>query len=83
MFVVVCRIKALKDIYILIPGICEYVTSQSPFESEIVLVTQSCQTLCDPMDCSPTGSSIHGIFKGGILEWVAIPFSKGSSRPRN
>ena len=33
---------------------------------------------CDPMDCSPPGSSVHGIFQTGILEWVVIPFSRGS-----
>ena len=37
----------------------------------------------DPMDCSLTGSSIHGIFQAKILEWVAISFSRGSSQPRN
>jgi len=42
-------------------------------------VTQSCLTLCDPMDCNPPGSSIHGIFQARILEWVAISFSRGSS----
>ena len=47
-----------------------------------VLVAQLCLTLCDPMDCSPPGSSAHGILQTGILEWVAFPFSKGSSRPR-
>ena len=46
-------------------------------------VTQSCLTFCKPMDCSPSGSSIHGILQAGILEWVAIPFSTGSSRPRD
>ena len=45
-----------------------------------VLVTQLCPTLCDPMDYSPSGSSIHGIFQARILEWVAISFSRGSSR---
>ena len=45
-------------------------------------VAQLCPTLCDPMDCSLSGSSIHGIFKARILEWVAISFSRGSSRPR-
>jgi len=38
-------------------------------------------SLCHPMDCSPPGSSVHGILQAGILEWVAIPFSKGSSWP--
>ena len=42
----------------------------------------SCLTLCDPMDCSP-GSSVHGIPQARILEWVAIPSSRGSSRPRD
>ena len=39
------------------------------------LVTQSCQILCDPMDCSPPSSSVHEILQARILEWVAIPFS--------
>ena len=39
-------------------------------------VTQSCLTLCDPMDCSLPGSSVHGIFQARVLEWVAIAFSK-------
>ena len=42
-------------------------------------VTQSCLTLCDPMDCSLLGSSIHGVFQARILEWVAISFSRGST----
>ena len=46
-------------------------------------VAQSCPTLCDPMNCSPSGSSVHGIFQARMLEWIAISFSRGSSRPRN
>ena len=46
-------------------------------------VTQSCLTLSDPMDCSLPGSSIHGIFQARIQEWVAVPFSRGSSCPRD
>ena len=46
-----------------------------------VLVAQLCLTLCDPMGCSLPGSSIHGIPQARILEWGAIPFSTGSSRP--
>ena len=42
-----------------------------------VKITQSCLTLCDPMDCSLPGSSVHGILQARILEWIAIPFSKG------
>ena len=48
-----------------------------------VLVSQSCLILCDPMDCSPPGSSVHGILQAKIVEWVAIPFSRVSSQPRN
>ena len=44
---------------------------------------QPCPTLCDPMDCSPTGSSVHGILQARILEWAAIPFSRGSSQSRD
>ena len=44
---------------------------------------QSSLTLCDPMDCSPPGSSVHGVLQARILEWVAISFSRASSRPRN
>ena len=47
------------------------------------LVAKSCLTLCDPMDCSPQGSSVHGILQARILEWVAISFSRASSQPRN
>ena len=46
-------------------------------------VTQSRLTLCDPVDCSPPGSSVHGILQARRLEWVAISFSRGSSRPRD
>ena len=47
-----------------------------------VLVAQSCPILYDPMDCSLPGSSVRGILQAWILEWVAIPFSRGSSWPR-
>ena len=47
------------------------------------LVIQSCPSLCDPMDCSPPGSSAHGISQARTLEWVAISFSRGSSQPRD
>ena len=46
-------------------------------------VAQSCQTLCDPMDYSLPGSSVHGIFQAIVLEWIAIPFSRGSCQPRD
>ena len=44
---------------------------------------QSHTILCNPMDCRPPGSSVHGVLQARILEWVAIPFSRGSSWPRN
>ena len=44
---------------------------------------QSCPTLCNPMDCSPPGSSVHRILQARILEWVAMLSSRGSSRPRD
>ena len=47
------------------------------------MCAQSCPTLCDAMDCSPPGSSLHGIFQARILKWVAIPFFGGSSQPGN
>ena len=55
----------------------------NPLLSCLVLVAQLCLTLCDPVDCIPPGSSIHGILQARILEWVSISFSRGSSRPRD
>ena len=49
----------------------------------LCLDAQSCPTLCDPMDCCPPGSSVHGISQARILEWVAMPSSRGSSRSRD
>ena len=43
----------------------------------------SCPTLCDPVDCTLPGFSVHGIFQARTLVWVAIPFSRGASWPRN
>jgi len=48
-----------------------------------VSVTQPCSILCDPVDCSPPGSSVRGILQARTLEWVAISFSRGSSPPRD
>ena len=47
------------------------------------LCAQSCSTLCNPMDCGPPGSSVHGILLARILEWIAMPSSRGSSQPRD
>ena len=50
------------------------ISKKVKMESEVV---QSCPTLCDPMDCSLPGSSVHGIFQARVLEWVAFSFSRG------
>ena len=48
-----------------------------------VLFAQSCLTLCYPLDCSLPGSSVHEILQARIVQWISIPFSKGSSQPQN
>ena len=53
------------------------------FPCVCVWVTQSCLTLCDPMDCSPPGSSVHGILQARIMEWATISFPSGPSQPRD
>ena len=63
--------------------LCEALTDTLSFKKGRVLITQSCLTLCDPMDCNPPGSSVHSILQARILEWVAIPFSRGSSQLRD
>ena len=59
--------------------IFHYVLSQDT-HTHTRLVTKSYPTLCDPLDCSPPGSSVHGIFQARVLEWVAISFCRVSSR---
>ena len=61
--------------------ICSLWASQVALVVKKVLVTQSCPTLCDPMDCSPPGSSVHGILQARILERVAISSSRGLPDP--
>ena len=51
--------------------------------TKTVLVAQLCLTLHNPIDCSPPGSSVHGILQARILEWVTIPFFRGSSQLRD
>ena len=51
--------------------------------SEVALVTQLCLTLCDPVDQSLLDASLHGIPQARILQWVVVPFSRGSSLPRD
>ena len=49
----------------------------------VCVCAQLCLTLCDPMDCSPQVSSVHGILQARMLEWIAFSFSRGSSRPKD
>ena len=56
---------------------------QPQMSEKKMLVTQSCPTLCNPMDCSLPGSSVHGILPLRKLKWVVIPFSRGSSQLRD
>ena len=67
------------------PGTSPLIQPQSKMTMEVkekVLVVHSCMTLCHPVDCSPPGSSVHGILQARILEWVAVSFSRGSSQSR-
>ena len=60
--------------------------SQAKLEEEQVgrfACMLSCVRLFDPMDCSPLGSTVHGILQARIMEWVAMPSSRGSSQPRD
>ena len=71
-----------------IQGAVETVMAQSsPRRGEHVevkvSVTQSCSTVCNSMDCSPPGASVHGILQARILEWVVMYSFRGSSRPRD
>ena len=65
----------------------EWVCKSNLFKSNKVSlfcsITQSCLILCDLLDCSPPGSSVHRISQARILEWVFISYSRGFSRPRN
>ena len=65
---------------VLISGVQESDSVIYMHESESE-VAQSCPTLCDPVDCSPPGSSVHGILQARILEWVALSFSRDLPNP--
>ena len=76
-----CKLETKRNFCNLIQGICK-----NPMKSESVncsvvsySLSQSCLTFCDPLDHSPPASSVHGILQARILEWVDIPFSRGSS----
>ena len=63
-------------------SICEMTLEINELRA-IGLVAQSCPTLCDPTDCSPPSSSVHGISQARILEWIPVPSFRGSSQPRD
>ena len=58
-------------------------STQTMLKVKVKVKSLSCVRLFDPIDCSLPGSSVHGIFQARVLEWVAISFSRGSSRPRD
>ena len=62
---------------------CELDIKKAEKKKVKVLATQLCPTLCDPMNCSPPGSTVHGILQARIIEWAAISFSRDSSHLRN
>ena len=81
----------IKEIYVCV---CVYIYIYSALKyilyityitlcAVLCLVTHSCPTLCNPMDYSPPGSSVHGILQARILEWVAMPSSMESSQGRD
>ena len=80
----------LWEVKVLTPGTCKcdlvgvlQMSSSQDGHVGVVLITQLGPTLCDPMGCSPPRSAVHGILQARILGWVAMPFSRGSSRPRD
>ena len=66
-----------------VPHTHTHTHTHTPLKLIKYLHTQLCLTLCDPVNCSPPGSSVRAILQTRILEWVAIPFSRGSSQPRD
>ena len=76
-------------VYYIVKHICGYMYTYIHTHTHIwsekvkVLVTESCPTLCNPMDCRPPGSSVYRILQARILEWVVISFSRGSSWSRD
>ena len=90
---------SLRDPWLTTPNFHQYIESEAKQEGSAAccgrsadgrttlqkkaLVTLLHLTLCSPMDCNPPGSSVHGILQARILEWVAVPFSRGSSQSRD
>ena len=77
------RMMTTRDLCLFL-AMCSYLfTKTLNLSSKTCSVAQLCPTLCDPMDCSPPGSSVLGIFQAKMLEWLAISYSRGSSRPKD
>ena len=73
----------LNDYELNVTGPPKKICIFSPYACVVAKSLQSCLTLCDPIGCSPPGSSVHGILQARTMEWVAMPFSKGSCWPRD
>ena len=74
------RVKTWPSTHTWLMYISCFMSFASDLLSEQAKFLQSCPTLCDPLDCSPSASSVHRIIQERILEWVAMPSSRGSSR---
>ena len=75
--------KSLEQAGSLAAHLHSTLTCSSVYYHLVYVHTRSCPSLCDPMDCSPSGFSVHGVFQARILEWVAISSSMGSSQRRD
>ena len=74
--------RKLKKFYIKGKVYCDYVLKDDVVKMSC-MHAQSLQTLCAPVDCSPPGSSVHGILQTRVLEWITMPSSREASRPRD
>ena len=88
-----CKIVRIKNMWATIGHYCHILRENSQLDrdqifkgrghNELKLIDELCPTLCDPMDCSLPGASVHEILQAGKLEWVAMPFSRGSFQLRD
>ena len=88
-----CKIVRIKNMWATIGHYCHILRENSQLDrdqifkgrghNELKLIDELCPTLCDPMDCSLPGASVHEILQAGKLEWVAMPFSRESSWPKD
>ena len=78
----VCQLTIVKGLIVPI-RLNEWLIIMLHYRCMCTKLLQSCLTLYSPMDCSPPGSSVHGILQARILKWVAMPSFRGSSQPRD